>query len=310
MKKVNAVRPKNENNFLRLLLSLKLAEYKIAAESFSEIVFFLVQYSFLFEDTEKVLNSCGTEQSQLYALQENRDLGARYLDPKYSRWLSTDPALGEYVPQAPINDEAKKHNQNLPGMGGIFNTINSNLYHYAGNNPIKYIDPDGRSEIYKRRMDSRHNNLLKVGNLLGFKHFLFRGRHYKSGYSIYQYSASGISKRETFHCDDYEIVYSDLDENIAEQAAVNVSNSKTTEFTSKKYKILSHDCQDYTNAIMKEYKRLWIEREEKRHKGEDGFDINKAWSEHEKKITARQGEHIKYNDINQEDLPLKQGGNN
>ena len=118
MKKVNAVRPKNENNFLRLLLSLKLAEYKIAAESFSEIVFFLVQYSFLFEDTEKVLNSCGTEQSQLYALQGNRDLGARYLDSKYSTWISTDPALSDYIPQAPINDEAKRHNQNLPGKIG------------------------------------------------------------------------------------------------------------------------------------------------------------------------------------------------
>ena len=71
---------------------------------------------------------------------------ARYLDPKTSRWLSTDPALGEYIPKAPIDEEAKRYNQNLPGMGGIYNTVNFHLYHYAGNNPVKYTDPTGRND--------------------------------------------------------------------------------------------------------------------------------------------------------------------
>jgi RHS repeat-associated protein len=74
--------------------------------------------------------------------------GARYLDPKTSRWISGDPALGEYIPVAPVNDEAKKRNQNLPGGGGVFNYVNLHVYHYAGNNPVKYTDPDGRRNVY------------------------------------------------------------------------------------------------------------------------------------------------------------------
>ena len=59
--------------------------------------------------------------------------GARYLDPKYSMWISTDPALGEYL------------GQSGKGEGGVFNTLNLNLYHYGNNNPIKYTDPDGNA---------------------------------------------------------------------------------------------------------------------------------------------------------------------
>jgi RHS repeat-associated protein len=72
--------------------------------------------------------------------------GARYLDPRTSRWISGDPAMGEYIPGAPINDDVRKQNQNLPGGGGIYNIVNLHVFHYAGNNPLKYTDPDGRDD--------------------------------------------------------------------------------------------------------------------------------------------------------------------
>ncbi|MCL2801095.1 MAG: RHS repeat-associated core domain-containing protein, partial [Treponema sp.] len=111
------------------------------------------------------LNKKTTGKSDVKELDAETGLyyyGARYLDPRTSRWLSGDPAMGEYVPLAPINDEARKHNSNLPGLGGVFNYVNLHVYHYAGNNPIRYIDPDGRSDEdiqTIREIDVRINEL-------------------------------------------------------------------------------------------------------------------------------------------------------
>jgi len=83
--------------------------------------------------------------------------GARYLDGRTGRWISGDPAVGEYVPEAPVNDEARKRNGNLPGQGGVFNYVNLHVYHYAGNNPVKYTDPDGKQnkKVYTFQVESR-----------------------------------------------------------------------------------------------------------------------------------------------------------
>src|SRR5574344_1516443 len=77
--------------------------------------------------------------------------GARYLDPMYSRWLSTDPALSDYASGSKAG-------------GGIYNSHNFNLYNYANNNPIRYTDPDGRVSISNQLLTEDPN-----GNRTGVK---------------------------------------------------------------------------------------------------------------------------------------------
>ncbi len=82
--------------------------------------------------------------------------GARYRDAKTGVWLSCDPYIssGDYFPVPPVNDKTKERNKKLPGMGGVFNSVNMNAYHYAGNNPVKYIDPDGNEDIVAVKTDN------------------------------------------------------------------------------------------------------------------------------------------------------------
>jgi hypothetical protein len=73
------------------------------------------------------------------------------------RWVSADPALveGKYFPKP--NDFDTEHDfywylqqdgsKKLPGIGGVFNAVNLDVYHYAGQNPVKLVDPDGEITI-------------------------------------------------------------------------------------------------------------------------------------------------------------------
>ncbi|MES2574080.1 MAG: SpvB/TcaC N-terminal domain-containing protein [Bacteroidota bacterium] len=73
--------------------------------------------------------------------------GARYYDPKISMWLSVDPL-------------AEKHPDENP-------------YIYCGQNPVAFIDPDGRDRIYSASgrfiKDTGKGNLIKVR--IGKKNF-------------------------------------------------------------------------------------------------------------------------------------------
>jgi DNA phosphorothioation-dependent restriction protein DptG len=68
--------------------------------------------------------------------------------------------VGEYFPVAPNSDEARRHNENLPGLGGIYNYVNMHVYHYGGNNPIRYTDPDGKWIAFSKQIErfKRHLN--------------------------------------------------------------------------------------------------------------------------------------------------------
>ena len=128
--------------------------------------------------------------------------GARYLDPKYSRWLSGDPALGEYIPKAPIDDEAKKHNENLPN-GGVYNAINLHVFNYGNNNPIKYNDPDGKTPksykvsdniyIYMSSLSVIEGSFEAAYGFIPFGSFIPKGINYLFGFKTIN-SNDGIEK--------------------------------------------------------------------------------------------------------------------
>jgi len=72
--------------------------------------------------------------------------GARYYDARVSRWISPDPILYKYLPKVLNGDQAKNYNLNFPG-DDIYNSENLNLYGYGYNNPIVYVDPNGKFVI-------------------------------------------------------------------------------------------------------------------------------------------------------------------
>ncbi len=88
--------------------------------------------------------------------------GARYLNPRTSRWISPDPAQESYLPVAIISVGALQRNQNLPGMGGVFNIANLAAYHYANNNPVRYSDPSGADAGNPGRYDIGSRNRAVV----------------------------------------------------------------------------------------------------------------------------------------------------
>jgi RHS repeat-associated protein len=58
------------------------------------------------------------------------DFGARYLNPRFAQWMTTDPALGDYL-----------------GGEGIHTPPNLALYGYSWNSPAVLTDRNGRDVV-------------------------------------------------------------------------------------------------------------------------------------------------------------------
>ncbi|MFP3040752.1 hypothetical protein LQZ19_02915 [Treponema primitia] len=87
-----------------------------------------------------------------------------------------------------------------------FNTINSHLYHHAGNNPIKYTDPDGRDVILLLDPDGAPAP-GPIGDIVQFGHsaalvgndedgWLFYSNNGPNGISVGEYSSVEEFKNE------------------------------------------------------------------------------------------------------------------
>lgn len=64
--------------------------------------------------------------------------GARYYNPRVSLWLNVDPLADVNYH---MNDEAYMNGEH---NGGVYNSFNNNPYIYCYQNPVRYIDPNGK----------------------------------------------------------------------------------------------------------------------------------------------------------------------
>jgi len=118
--------------------------------------------------------------------------GARYYDPRISLWISPDPALGDFLPNA--NDmimverdgSEYKPEDTLPGMGGVYTSTNLGLYTYTQLNPVGYVDPDGRETL---QIGLSVSGGLVVGGTAGGG--IIMGWGGEEGFQLDTYSAVG-----------------------------------------------------------------------------------------------------------------------
>ncbi|MGP1500518.1 MAG: RHS repeat domain-containing protein [Bergeyella cardium] len=110
--------------------------------------------------------------------------GARYLDMKTSLWLNTDPLSG-YNPTF-------EHEHYIDGQhnSGVFNPMNLNTYGYTYQNPVAFIDPNGKQAYFIHGTTSssaRWNNEKLVKTLLKITNNKHYNRKFNWDAPIYNY---------------------------------------------------------------------------------------------------------------------------
>ena len=192
--------------------------------------------------------------------------------------------------------------------------INGNLYHYGGNNPVRYIDPTGRASILQRPINKGQKWAYNTANWFGknlgfFLHGLIDYGDLSSTNSVSQYSGEnlGITTTDSANTErNYKIIYTGMDDALTKEAVKIVNNLEEfgngdtrglanggdDKSAGGKYKIFFNDCNDYTAAVFKEYKRLWKEKYKNDNPEKSWFARQSEWRKHKKEISAQKGDWI------------------
>ncbi|MDY3315922.1 hypothetical protein PG630_01170 [Riemerella anatipestifer] len=99
--------------------------------------------------------------------------GARYYDARVSLWLGTDPLSG----YNPIMET--EHYIDGQHNGGVFNPMNFATYSYTYQNPILYIDPNGKQGIPGMLLGA----ITEYGSIIGEK-MLFENKSFSQANAI------------------------------------------------------------------------------------------------------------------------------